>query len=53
MLKRLEQLESALVLLAADNNSIKSLYPNENDWIIIRVNIDICNIFFLKKKILI
>ena len=38
MLKRMEQLEPALVLLAADNNNIKNLYPNEGDWIIIKVN---------------
>ena len=38
MLKYLEQLEPALVLLAADNNNIKNLYPNEGDWIIIKVN---------------
>jgi hypothetical protein len=49
MLKRLEQLEPAMVLLSADNNNIKNLYPSENDWIIIRVNIGINN-FFLKKK---
>lgn len=39
MLKRFEQLESALVLLAADNQSINDLYPDENDWIAIKVNI--------------
>ena len=49
MLKRFEQLEPALVLLAADNNNIKNLCPNRNDWIIIKVNIDICNYFFKKK----
>jgi hypothetical protein len=36
MLERLIQLEPALVLLAADNDSIKELYPDENDWIAIR-----------------
>jgi len=49
MLKRLEQLEPALVLLVADNDNIRSLYPNNNDRVIIKVNIDIGN-FFLRKK---
>ena len=38
MLKRFEQLEPALVLLSADNNSIKDLYPNDGDRVIIKVN---------------
>lgn len=38
MLKRFEELEPALNLLAADNESIKSLYPNEDNWVIIKVN---------------
>jgi len=37
MLRRVEQLKMALVLLVADNDNIKSLYPNEDDWIIIKV----------------
>jgi len=45
MLKRLEELKPALVLLAADNDNIKSLYPNEDYWVAIRVNMN-----FLKKK---
>src|SRR3990170_2703125 len=32
MLKRLEQLQPALVLLSADNQSINDLYPSGNDW---------------------
>jgi hypothetical protein len=36
MLKRLEQIKPALVLLSADNRSIRDLYPSENDWIIIK-----------------
>jgi hypothetical protein len=38
MLKRLEQLKPALILLAATNNTIGDLYPNENDWAVIKVN---------------
>ena len=38
MLKRLEELQSALVLLAADNDSIRDLYPNEHDLTAIEVN---------------
>jgi len=38
MLRRFEQLEPALVLLAADNQAIQSSYPNEEDWIAIKVN---------------
>lgn len=38
MLKRFVELEPALNLLAADNESIKSLYPDEDDWTIIKVN---------------
>jgi len=39
MLKRLKELEPALNLLAADNRSISTLYPDENDWLVIKVNI--------------
>lgn len=42
MLKRFEELEPALVLLAADDESIKSLCPNNEDWIAIKVNKKIC-----------
>jgi hypothetical protein len=38
MLKRFGELEPALNLLAADNESIKSLYPDERDWTAIKVN---------------
>lgn len=38
MLKRLNELEPALNLLAADNRSISTLYPDENEWIAIKVN---------------
>jgi hypothetical protein len=38
MLKRLEQLEPALVLFLADHRSINNLYPNDDDWIVIKVN---------------
>jgi len=38
MLKRFNELKSALVLLAADDHLIKNLYPNEDDWSSIKVN---------------
>jgi hypothetical protein len=38
MLKRFEQLEPALALLSADNNNIKSLYPDTKELIAIKVN---------------
>jgi hypothetical protein len=38
MLKRFEELEPALVLLAADDETIKSLCPSNEDWIAIKVN---------------
>jgi len=38
MLKRFEELEPALTLLAADNELINSLYLNNEDWIAIKVN---------------
>lgn len=38
MLKRFEELEPALVLLAADDGTVKSLCPNNEDWIAIKVN---------------
>jgi hypothetical protein len=38
MLKRFEELEPALILLAADNELINSFYPNNEDWIVIKVN---------------
>ena len=37
MLKRLEQLEPALVLFLADHRSVNNLYPNDDDWIAIKV----------------
>ncbi len=37
MLKRLEQLELALVLFLADHRFINNLYPNDDDWIVIKV----------------
>ena len=37
MLIRLKHLEPALSLLAADHQSIKELYPKDDDWIIIKV----------------
>ncbi|CAB5358762.1 unnamed protein product [Rhizophagus irregularis] len=36
MLRRLEALEPALVLLIADNRSISIYYPNDDDWIAIK-----------------
>jgi hypothetical protein len=38
MLKRLKELQPALVLLAADNGEIGDLYPNEDDLVAIEVN---------------
>jgi len=38
MLKRFKELEPALALLAADERSINSLYPDEEDWSSIKVN---------------
>ena len=38
MLERFIELEPALVLLAADNRSISTLYPDDNDWSSIKVN---------------
>ena len=38
MLIRFKELQSALVLLAADNHSINNFYPNEGDWSSIKVN---------------
>jgi hypothetical protein len=38
MLKRFEELGPALVLLAADDETIKSLCPSNEDWIAIKVN---------------
>ena len=38
MLERFVKLESALVLLAADDETVKSLCPNNEDWIAIKVN---------------
>ena len=38
MLKRFQELEPALVLLAADDRSISDLYPNDNDWSSIKVS---------------
>lgn len=37
MLKRLEELQPALALLAANNNDVRDLYPNGNDLIAIKV----------------
>jgi hypothetical protein len=38
MLKHVEELEPALVLLAADDEAIKSFCPSNEDWIAIKVN---------------
>ena len=38
MLKHLKELEPALKLLSADNISVINLYPDENDWLAIKVN---------------
>ena len=38
MLRRLETLKLALVLLVADNRSISTYYPDDDDWIAIKVN---------------
>jgi hypothetical protein len=38
MLQRFKELEPALILLAADNELIDSLYPSSEDWIAIKVN---------------
>ena len=38
MLKCLNELELALKLLSADNISVSNLYPDENDWLAIKVN---------------
>jgi hypothetical protein len=45
MLKRFNELEPALFLLAADNHSISAHYPNDNDWISIKVNYKKISIF--------
>ena len=37
MLKHLEQLELTLVLFLADHRSINNLYPNDDNWIVIKV----------------
>ena len=36
MLERLIKLEPALFLLSAENQSIKDLYPNDDDWVTIK-----------------
>ena len=36
--ERLEVLASALALLVADNQSINAFYPDDVDWIAIKVN---------------
>ena len=38
MLRWLKTLELALVLLVADNQSISTYYPDNDDWIAIKVN---------------
>lgn len=38
MLKRLLDLEPALNLLVADNRVLSTLYPDEDDWVTIKVN---------------
>ena len=37
ILNHLKQLKPALGLLSADHRSVKEFYPNEEDWIIIKV----------------
>jgi hypothetical protein len=41
MLKRFEQLQPALILLAATNNTINDIRPNENDLAVIKVKLNI------------
>ena len=51
MLRRLEVLEPALILLVADNRSIHAFYPNDDDWIAIKVNnLENFNYYFKKKE---
>jgi len=38
MLKRILDLEPALNLLVADNRVLSTLYPDEDDWVTIKVN---------------
>ena len=38
MLKRFKELEPALALLAVDKRSINTLYPDKEDWSLIKVN---------------
>jgi hypothetical protein len=45
MLKRFNELGPALLLLTADNRSINALYPDDNDWISIKVNYKKMGIF--------
>ncbi len=45
MLKCFNKLELALFLFATDNHSISAHYPNDNDWILIKVNYKKISIF--------